>query len=145
MIAWHCTPPPLTPNHSPEESHFLNVPHLALLGHFCNPHPQLSVSDPVLDLSLPQHTLWLRPADYRFSLTHYLLLAPVFLLPPRHLWLCLSSLYIHSLCFAFSPSPAAWIYYYQHNRALLIVYELPALRPNKAYFHEKPPFHFSSN
>lgn len=123
----------------------LTPPHPALLSHFCSLHSQLFVSDPLLDLSLRQHILSLQPADYQFSVTHYLLLAPVFLLPPRHLWLCLSSLYIHSLCFLFSPSPAAWIYYYQHNRALLIVYELPALRPNKAYFHEKPPFHFSSN
>lgn len=84
-------------------------------------------SDPLFAISPSSSS---SPSSYPFTL---------------HRCLCLSSLYILSLRFAFSPSPAAWIYYYLHNGALLIVYELPALRPNKAYFHKKPPFHFSSN
>lgn len=145
MMILTSTPPP----HSCQTTHLRKPISLTVLSSPISaiflPNSSSVLSDPLLDLSLPQSILSLYPDYYQFFLPHYLLLASVFLLPPRHLRLCPSSLYICSLSFAFSPSPAAWIYYYQHNRALLIVYELPALRPNKAYFHEKPPFHFSSN
>lgn len=153
-----CLLPPLqspvcfnTQKHSPI-SRLPSLPHshLVYLSYSLHFHLTPTHSFPLFVLSLPLISPLLLPDHYQFSLTHYLLL--VFLLPfllsflhSLHLCLCLSSLYILSLCFAFSPSPAAWIYYYLHNGALLIVYELPALRPNKAYFHKKPPFHFSSN
>lgn len=116
-----------------------------------NSHTHTFHSYPILVLSFPLKTssASTRPLpiffDTLFAISPWTSSSPSCYPSTLHPCLCLSSLYILSLPFAFSPSPAAWIYYYLHNGALLIVYELPALRPNKAYFHKKPPFHFSSN
>lgn len=159
--------PPLLPNHSPVDLEVLKTisvplpssPH-SYPSHRLSPAPVISTlnshshsfhSSPILVLSLPlkQPSASTQPLpiflDTLFAISPWSSSSPSSYPSTLHPCLCLSSLYILSLRFAFSPSPAAWIYYYLHNGALLIVYELPALRPNKAYFHKKPPFHFSSN